>query len=65
MGESGVRIKDNDNGIIAELFFKPEGIRCSYCGEDQCRHVQFGLSAPAIQKVIHKKREEGWRLPEV
>ena len=65
LDEDGVKIRDRSVSHVVDVSFKPKGIQCSYCGEDSCRHVKFALSVPAIQKVIRKKREEGWHLPEV
>jgi Arc/MetJ-type ribon-helix-helix transcriptional regulator len=69
--ENGVRILDRTlaNGIskgrIIDVYFKPEGVWCDYCQTNSCRHIQFALTVPAIQKVVLKKREEGWKLPQI
>ena len=71
ISENGVRILDRTlaNGIsrgrIIDVYFKPEGVWCDYCQTSSCRHIQFALTVPAIQEVILKKREEGWKLPQI
>jgi hypothetical protein len=38
---------------------------CDYCGSRKCRHIEFALTVPAIQKVILKREREGWNLPPI
>lgn len=64
LNEDGVFIQDRDENWIFQVAFKPEGIRCE-CGVPDCKHIRFALSVPNIQKVIRKRRSEGWKLPEV
>jgi len=67
LDENGVKILDyslNGHGRIVDVYFTPEGVRCEYDNSNNCRHVKFALSVPAIQKVVRKKREEGWNLPD-
>jgi hypothetical protein len=65
ISEEGVRVLDRTlgnataNGRIIDIYFKPEKIRCEYCDSSNCRHVQFALSIPAVQKII---QEKGWRI---
>ena len=69
LGESGVRILDRSlatkstSGKIIDIYFKPEGIWCSHCQADSCRHIDFALTVPTIEEVVDKKRREGWKLP--
>jgi len=71
LSEHGVRILDRSlangtsRGRIIDVYFKPEGVWCNHCQTSNCRHIQFALTVPAIQEVILKKREEGWKLPQI
>jgi hypothetical protein len=65
LNNDGVRILDRTINRIADLFFKPDGIWCDYCEENQCRHIIFALTVPVIQGVIRKRRRDGWKLPDV
>jgi hypothetical protein len=71
LGESGVRILDRalatkaTSGKVVDIYFRPEGIWCEHCQADSCRHIDFALTVPSIQKVIDEKRGEGWKLPAV
>lgn len=71
LDEDGVKIRDlslttsnSPHGLIVDIAFKPKGIWCGYCETNDCRHIQFALSVPAIQKVIRKRIRDGWNLPE-
>jgi hypothetical protein len=69
LSESGVRVLDralanrSTSGKIVDIYFRPAGIWCDYCGSDSCRHIDFALSVPSIQEIVVKKRREGWNLP--
>ena len=63
LNEDGVRIHDRIIKQYVDIAFKPQGIKCGYCGTNDCYHIQFALSVPEIQAVIRKKRAEGWELP--
>jgi Arc/MetJ-type ribon-helix-helix transcriptional regulator len=71
LNEDGVRILDRSlanhvcEGRIIDVYFKPDGVWCDYCHSRKCRHIQFALTVPAIQKVILKKEKEGWNLPPI
>ena len=62
---TGVRIMDRKIGMIAEIYFKPQGIFCDIDKSNTCEHIDFALTVPAIQEIIIRKRKEGWKLPEV
>lgn len=62
---NGVMIWDPDIHRAIHINFSREGIDCEKDRGDDCRHVQFALSQPAIQEVIRQRRKEGWKLPEV
>lgn len=65
LDEHGVKIGDKKLGLKAiQIYFKPEGIFCEYCGINNCMHILYALEQAEIQKVIRKKRLEGWKLPE-
>jgi hypothetical protein len=67
ISEEGVRVLDRTlrngatKGRIIDIYFKPEKILCEYCDSSSCRHIQFALSIPAVQKIIQQK---GWKIKE-
>jgi len=67
ISEEGVRVLDRTlrngtaKGRIIDIYFKPEKILCEYCDSNNCRHVQFALSIPAVQKIM---QEKGWKIKE-
>lgn len=63
--ENGVKIIDRKLGCVVDVYFKPQGVRCSIDSEERCDHIVFALSQRDIQEVIKKRRKEGWHLPEV
>jgi hypothetical protein len=65
MGENGVRISDRKLHLIADIYFKPQGIFCDLDKTDSCEHIDFALTVPEIQDIIKKHRKEGWKLPEI
>ena len=64
INDSGVRITDRKIGMIAEIYFKPQGIFCDLDKNSSCEHIDFALTVPAIQQIIKKRIKEGWKLPE-
>lgn len=65
LDEKGVKIQDNEKNQIVDINFSPKGIQCEYCHSNTCRHVEFALSISTIRGIIKKKKQEGWKLPEV
>ena len=65
IGENGVRITDRKVRLIADIYFKPQGIFCDLDKTDDCEHIDFALGIPKVQEIIRKHRKEGWKLPEV
>lgn len=67
ISEHGVRVLDRtvgngtSKGRIIDVYFKPEKVLCEYCDSNNCRHVQFALSIPAVQKILDRK---GWKVKE-
>ena len=61
----GARITDRKIGMIAEIYFKPEGIFCDLDKNNNCEHIDFALTVPAIQEIIKKRLKEGWKLPDI
>jgi len=63
--EHGVRILDRSlanttsNGRIIDVYFKPDKALCEYCGTSDCRHVEFALNIPKVQKILIEK---GWEI---
>ncbi len=68
LNDTGVRILDRSlatkstSGRIIDVNFKPEGIWCTHCQADNCRHIDFALTVPAIEEVVEKKRKQGWKI---
>ena len=65
LDENGVKVTDHRLRRIVDVFFRPDGIWCDYHKTNQCCHIDFALGVPVIQKILRKKREEGWNLPDV
>ena len=67
ISERGVRVLDRTlgngtaRGRIIDVYFTPETVLCEYCDSNSCRHVQFTLSIPAVQKIV---QEKGWKHKE-
>jgi hypothetical protein len=65
LDEYGVRILDRSltnqtsKGKIIDVYFRPEGVLCDWCRTNSCRHVQFALSLPGVQKILIQK---GWEI---
>ena len=65
LNEDGVRILDRGlgnggTGRIVDVYFKQGKVLCDYCESSKCKHVNFALTLPQVQKIIRKK---GWQLP--
>lgn len=61
LNEEGVLILDHSldspRGRIIQVFFKPDGPECEFCESKRCRHIEFALSLPEVQKILQDK---GW-----
>ena len=63
--ENGVKIWDNKLHKNADVYFKPDGIRCILDESRSCEHVYFALTLPEVREIVRSKRKEGWKLPEL
>lgn len=69
--ENGIKIYDNyvkERNKEVDVYFRPNGIRCSKHHSSDCEHVIFALSIPEVKQILEKHiREDGWKLelPEV
>ena len=63
--ENGVKLLDRQLHRVVDVYIKPVGIKCSECDSSDCVHVSYVLQQPDIQKLIRRKRKEGWKLPDV
>lgn len=63
--ENGVKIWDNKLRRNADVYFKPDGIRCILDESSSCEHVYFALTLPEVREIVRRKRREGWKLPNV
>jgi hypothetical protein len=63
--EDGVKIWDNKVRLNADITFTPAGAHCSIDETDDCDHITFALSLPEIKKIVRKRKQEGWKLPDV
>ncbi len=65
LNERGVRVLDrtvpnsSSNGRIIEVCFNPDKVVCEFCESHNCRHVEFALALPEVQKILRKK---GWKI---
>jgi Arc/MetJ-type ribon-helix-helix transcriptional regulator len=65
MGANGVRITDRKIKLIADIYFKPQGIFCDLDKTDDCEHIDFALTVPEIREIIRQHKKEGWKLPDL
>lgn len=65
INDNGVRITDRKIGMIAEIYFKPQGIFCDLDKSNSCEHIDFALQVPEIQEIIRRRIKEGWKLPDI
>jgi hypothetical protein len=63
-GPNGVKIQDpslatkySPHGFIVDVYFKDGKAFCDYCQSSECKHVEYALSLPLVQKIFKKK---GW-----
>lgn len=63
--ENGVKIWDNKLRKSADVYFKPNGIRCILDDSSSCEHVYFALSLSEVREIVRSKRKEGWKLPDI
>lgn len=61
----GARITDSQSELMAEIYFKPEGVWCDLDKGSKCEHITYALTVPKIQKIIRQHIKEGWKLPDV
>jgi len=61
--ENGVKILDRQIHEVADIYIKPEGIKCLLDESDDCEHIAFALSLPKVKETIRKHKKEGWNLP--
>jgi hypothetical protein len=61
--ENGVKILDRQIHEVADIYVKPEGIKCLLDESDDCEHIAFALSLPKVKETIRKHKKEGWNLP--
>jgi predicted nucleic acid-binding Zn-ribbon protein len=64
-GEKGVKIQDpslatkhSPHGFIVDVYFRDGKAFCDYCQSSECKHVEYALSLPLVQKIFKKK---GWK----
>lgn len=61
----GCKIHDRKLGRVADITFKPSGIRCSLDETSNCEHIKFALEHRDVKEIIMKKRKQGWKLSDV
>ena len=65
VSDEGVRVLDRSlanhtsKGRIIDIYFSPDKALCEYCESTSCRHINFALGLPAVQKILRKK---GWKI---
>lgn len=62
--QNGVKVYDREQHRVADVIFKPEGIRCLLCESDICPHINFVFQQPTVREILRKKRLEGWKIPD-
>jgi hypothetical protein len=65
ISDFGARITDTQSELMAEIYFKPEGVWCDLDKSSNCEHIKYALTVPKIQKIVRKHIKEGWKLPDV
>jgi hypothetical protein len=63
--ENGVKIFDLQLRRTADIYIKPKGIWCGLCQKDTCEHIKYALSLKDVQQIIKKRKNEGWKLPDI
>jgi len=59
-----VKIHDCELSVVADVYFRKEGVYCSACKFDACPHIDYALTVPIVRKEVMKKIKAGWNLPE-
>ena len=66
MMDDNVKICDFDRDRIATIYFKnPGGAHCDLCDADDCKHIDYALAQPDVQKALEKhgwERQADYRL---
>lgn len=60
--ENGVKILDRELRKPIQVYLKPEGVWCETCEDKTCIHIDYVYAQPDVQKIIEKKRKEGWKI---
>jgi hypothetical protein len=63
--QNGVKIWDSRLRKTADVYFKPNGIRCILDDSNTCEHVYFALTLSEVRDIVRAKRREGWKLPDL
>lgn len=63
--ENGIKLHDRELHRVADILFKPDGVFCHLCESKSCDHIRFALTIRDLQETLKKKREEGWKIPEM
>jgi len=63
--ENGVKILDRKIHRVVDIYFKPNGAKCSLDQTDVCEHIDFALTQKDVKEIIRNRRREGWKLPDV
>ncbi len=63
VSEFGARITDQESELMAELYFKPEGVWCDLDKTFRCEHINYALKVPKIRGILlDLKRKKGWKI---
>lgn len=62
LSENSVRVLDRSINWVVDVYFYPDKVWCDYCKTEKCRHIDFALSIPDVQKILVKK---GWKLKDL
>ncbi|MDR0318828.1 MAG: hypothetical protein LBI09_02195 [Nitrososphaerota archaeon] len=59
-----VKIRDQQQGVVVDVYFKWSGIYCNTCKLDTCPHITYALTVTKVREIVMKKIKQGWNLPE-
>jgi hypothetical protein len=58
---NGVKVRDNEQKLTADISITPNGIYCPLCDAHNCEHIRFALDQDDIKEILKQKKKEGWK----
>lgn len=63
ISDFGCRITDTQSPIMAEIYFKPEGVWCDLDKSNNCVHIAYAFTVPKIRRILlDLKKNKGWKI---